>query len=121
SLERLVALTQRMLDASRIGDVEIAQEDVAVGQRYRHRLQNRAIATYQLRIVRAMRGEAGDDAPLRRGPIAAVVEERRLLLDGVPHMRLALEVGGGELPHLRIGGIGELQPAVAAEDGDRLV
>ena len=34
-LQRLVALAQRALDASRVGDIEAGQQHVAVGQRHR--------------------------------------------------------------------------------------
>ncbi len=55
------------------------------------------------------------------GQFAAVVEEGALLLDDLADMRLALAVTLRQLPHLRVGGIGKLQAAVAAEHGHRLV
>ncbi len=120
-LQRLVALAQRMLDPRRIGDVEIAQQHIAVRQRHDHRLQDGAIPPYETRALALMRGEARDDAALERRPVAAIVEEGALLLDDVADMRLAREIGGRELPHLRIGRVRQLEAPVAAEHGDRLV
>src|SRR5205085_4686873 len=66
-------------------------------------------------------GDPRHDAALELGPVLAVVEEGTRLLDNVADMRLALEILGAELPDLAIGRVRQLEAAVAAIDGDRLV
>src|SRR5215470_3382412 len=65
-LQRFVALAQGSLDARRIGDIEIAQEDVAVGQGHDRGLQDRAVAAVQAPARLFPAGETFDDPLLER-------------------------------------------------------
>ena len=121
-LERLVALAQRVLDAGRIGDVEIAQQRCcrraaapsppAASSR---RGAPAACSTARCAVSRR------DDAALQRRPVAAVVEEGALFSMISADMRLALRDRRARAATIwRIGRVRQLQPPVAAEDGDRL-
>ncbi len=118
-LQRIVAVTQCPLDIDGIGHVLEADQRRPVGKRDGRAIENAAVDAF----------EAGGDRGAilhphhgaeKMAPEFGVAKQRLAGFDDALDMRPRLQLRRREPPHAHHRRIGQPQPAIAAEHGDRL-
>jgi len=93
-------------------------QDVAVGKRHHRLLQHRAVIPVNRAARRRVRGYLGDEPLLHRNPAGTIIEQGSGLFQNVGDMRLTGNIAFRQFPYCQKSRIVELQPAVAAENGN---
>ena len=120
-LHGLGPLAQGELHPDAVGDVQIAQQHRAVGERQVGVVEHRPVAAQQPAGAGLAAHQALDHPFLMGRPVVFADDEGAHLLHEVAQVRLPAQILFAQLPQLGQGGVAQLQPPVAAEDGDALV
>ena len=124
--QRLGTLAQGLFDPGRIGDVHIAQQHGAVGQRHVGVFDHRAVVEFELTGGVVAAHQAGDDtllvdAPAQVVPAALHRDLGTGVVDEIGNVVVAVKRLLVKAPQPREHWVGKLQPAIAAEHGDAFV
>src|SRR5690625_3761204 len=122
SLQRLVALPQRLGSSGAGGRVDVAEDTAAVGQRCFAPVDHAAVSAFQAATAAfSLRGHGNHDIAILWPLLVRNIDQVTGPLDDFLNVRLIIQPGQTKMPDLGIGGVTKTQAPIGTEDGDAFV